>query len=137
MKLIIQIDLDTDEAKIISKSDLNKKDYILIICEYLGITVTNLRLKPLNRKEEYVLARKLISYFLDKDLNISHYEIGRLLRYSVDNNSNNLNIIGKNIRDIEEGINQNDPFYTRPYNNLVKYFTKKQLGEIPKKNNLS
>ena len=125
MKIIVEINLNDMSCKILKLSNLTKKDIITVICNYFNIPISELRKRPKERliqKEDYVLCRKFISYFLYNKLSLTYYEIGRFLAYSITNQSNS--IVGKNINDITEAVENQDQQIIRSYNNLNKLLDK-------------
>jgi hypothetical protein len=85
MKVLIELDLETKECQLLSIKILSPKVMISMICGYLGVSYEELIDTPLPAGEEYVTARKLITYFLINK-GVDRFRIMKLLNYAgVDN----------------------------------------------------
>jgi chromosomal replication initiation ATPase DnaA len=126
MKFLIEIDLEklgtNEETRIVNRTLLTKKDIIFFICKYFNITYKDLRTLPLKRNQEYVMARKLITYFLHINFEPERYEICRYLGYST--NYDSLNIISSNLKTLSDLLDAKDEQYTRSFNNIKRLLDK-------------
>jgi hypothetical protein len=123
MKILIEIDTETKESKVIERINLSEKDLCDIISSYFGLTMESLNSKPLLRDGQYSMCRQFITFFLMTELGLINKEISDILSY--DSSSG---IISHNIKTIQKNLNEESILttkgimgkYTRSYNNLVK-----------------
>jgi hypothetical protein len=113
MKLIVEIDLDDNSCRILSKKSLTKEDIVSIVLNYFNLTLDEIIAFPLLRKMEHVLCRRFISYYLVSMFKLEHSEIMTLLGYT-----GRTNIIWYNKNRTELQLKHKDPQYIRSFNNL-------------------
>jgi chromosomal replication initiation ATPase DnaA len=124
MKLILELDLESKEIKILSQTNITKKDIISLICDYFRIPYKDLIKTPLKRKNSdgqyYVMCRQFITYYLSTKLELAQKEIHSVLNYD----EGSTNIISHNLQEINQRLNvEKDVQYTRSFNNLEKLFS--------------
>jgi hypothetical protein len=130
MKLILEVDLESKEVKILSQSNVTKKDIISLICDYFKIPYEDLIKLPLNRKNSdgqyYILCRHFITYFLSTKLSLTYKEIHVVLNYSEDS----AGIVAHNLQEFNQRlIVEKDVQYTRAFNNLEKMFNLSSINK--------
>jgi chromosomal replication initiation ATPase DnaA len=118
MELIIKINLETKYCEILSISQLNHKDIISTICNYFHITYRELTKRPLKRKDEYVLCRQFISYYLNENLDMKYEQIADRLNYLGEKTG----IVSHNITTVKNMLETKDAQYTRTFDNLERIF---------------
>ena len=122
MKIRLEIDLESKEVKIISQSNISKKDIITFICDYFKIPYKELIKTPLKRKnsdgEYYVMCRHFITYYLNEKLGLKHEEIHSILNYK----NEKTGVIAYNLKEFRQRINEEDVQYIRTFNNLERLF---------------
>lgn len=121
MKILIEFDSLTNEAKVVSKSIPTKKDIIKECCQYCQVNYEDLIKLPLIKKEEYVICRWLILIFMTQILHLERKELIDLLNYTEHSS------VGIALNSAIDKLNKHDIKIERPYINLCKI-----LGVIPK-----
>jgi hypothetical protein len=124
MKLILEVDLESKEVKILSQSNVTKKDIISLICDYFRIPYKDLIKTPLKRKNSdgqyYVMCRHFLTHYLTEKLEMTNEEIHAILNYG----NTKTGIIAHNLQEINQRLNvEKDVQYTRSFNNLEKLFS--------------
>ena len=130
MKLRLEIDLESKEVKILSQSNVTKKDIISLICDYFKIPYEDLIKLPLKRKNSdgqyYILCRHFITYFLSTKLSLARKEIHAILNYSDDS----AGAISHNLQEFNQRLTiEKDVQYTRAFNNLEKIFNLSSINK--------
>lgn len=120
MKILIEFDSLTNEAKVVSKSIPTKKDIIKECCQYCQVNYEELINLPLIKKEEYVICRYLIILLMDQTLNSTMKEIIDTLNYTEHSS------VGIAYNTARKRMSEHDIKLERPYINLCKI-----LGVIP------
>jgi hypothetical protein len=120
MKILIEFDSLTNDARVVSKSTPTKKDIIKECCQYCQVTYEDLIKLPLIKKEEYVICRCMILLFMDQIFHLTRKELTDILNYT-EASSAGIALTASHKRMIEKDIK-----LSRPYYNLCKI-----LGVIP------
>jgi chromosomal replication initiation ATPase DnaA len=93
-------------------------DICNIVCTYFKITFEELKLDIRSQEGEYLMCKKFIAYFLTSELGVtSRLTFSEILGYRKGSGA-----ARHHYKFIEQMIKNNDPVYTRPYNNLKKLF---------------
>jgi hypothetical protein len=133
--LLIEIDTETKQSKVIEKHKLSKIDICNIICLYFGFeSLEELNNNPSNKMSKetlHVMTRQFISYFLVTEKGLLYKEVQDLLNYD------NIGLVSRNVKIIQKKIIESynpkpkksnshiiSPFlrdpYIRSYNNLLR-----------------
>jgi len=122
MIILLEIDTETKESRVIEKEKLTEEVIIQIVTSYFGITIGDIQSKR-KRDTIHTMCRQFLSYFLSTELGIIPKQIQTILGYSESS------MIGTNFRIILTEINK--PYnselpnnYLRTYNNLNRLLTR-------------
>ncbi len=107
----------------VNNGELGVNDMCDIITSYFNIKFSQMIEHIDSKKDEYVMSRKFICYFLQKKQGMSNKDITTLLGYKEKSN-----IVFYNIKYIEQMLDNKDTKFTRPYENLKRLFKRYQPG---------
>lgn len=99
----------------ISTFDTKVSLLLSIIKAKLNVSITQIQEKNKRRTDNIYYAKHIFSYLLEKELNISRYDISILTKKS-------LSVVNGYVNSLNDGIAQNTPFHR----NFNKYFIEVQ-----------
>jgi len=110
MKILVEIDLETNTSRIVSRDDLTIQGLTYFICKYFNITEEELYIR--SKESKYYVPRQFYIYYSKTLFSTNNSEIARQLHYSahgtVLKHWNNINIY----------LEQHDSKYITHKNNL-------------------
>lgn len=121
MKLLVEIDTDSGETRVLKKTQLNPEEIIKVVEDYFGVNAKLDNTKKGWKSNEFTTCRQITSYLLNELCKVDTYEIADLLGYS------DRSAVSAAIITVRSEIQKKNIRYTRPINYINTQLIWKQL----------